>query len=185
MSVSTPHRHRFSVADFHRMAAVGILSPDDRVELIEGELIRMAPMGNWHAFVVSELHRLLLLGLGERAVVRSQTPLVLGTDSEPEPDVLVLRRRDDQYRDALPEARDVQLLVAVADTTLEVDRGVKLSLYARHGVPEVWIVNRRERQVEMHRQPVAGRYGDVRLRRTGLVAPADFPGLAIAVEGLF
>ena len=138
----------------------------------------MAPMGNWYAFVVSELHRMLLLGLGERAVVRSQTPLVLGEDSAPEPDVLVLRWRDDQYRDALPEARDAQLLV-------EVDRDAKLSLYARHGIPEVWIVNRRERQVEVHRQPVAGRYGDVRLRRTGAVEPVDFLGLVIPVERLF
>lgn len=89
MSAHPVPRHRFSVSDFHRMAEVGILSPDDRVELIQGELITTAPMGGWHAFVVSELHRMFLRGLDEQAIVRSQTPLMLGDDSEPEPDVLV------------------------------------------------------------------------------------------------
>lgn len=187
MSVHAISRHRFSVSDVHQMVEVGILSPDQRVELIDGELITMAPMGNWHAFVVSELHRLFLLGLEQRAVVRSQTPLVLGDHSEPEPDLLVLRYRDDRYREAPPTAGDVQLLVEVADSTLEMDRRLKLPLYARSGIPEVWLVNRREEQIEVYRQPLAEaqRYGVVEAWRVGVVAAAEFADVGISVEGLF
>lgn len=134
--------HRFSVEEYHRLGETGILREDDRVELIEGELVDMAPMGSRHAGCVSFLTWALQQQVGERAVVHVQNPLALGMDSEPEPDVMLLAPRDHDpfYRAGHPGPDDVLLLVEVADTSLTYDRQVKLPLYARHGIRQVWLV---------------------------------------------
>lgn len=186
MSSQMPVRHRFSVTDFHRLGEAGIIGAEDRVELIDAELIAMAPMGSWHASIVALLHEQLLLGLAGQAIVSSQTPLVLGEYSEPKPDILVLRPRQDRYRDGLPRPEDVHLLIEVADTTARYDDEYKMPLYARHGVAEVWVVDRGVRELRVHRQPLeTGRYGELRTVSDGRLAPGDFAAVEVDVSALF
>ncbi len=175
-------RRLLSVAEYHRMGEVGILAGRDRVELIEGELVAMSPIGSLHAGTVNALTRLLVTVVGERAVVSVQNPVQLDDRTEPEPDFAVLRPRSDDYRRATPRPEDVLLVVEVADTSLDYDRAVKLPLYARHGIPELWIVNLAAGEVEVWRRPAGDRYLSVtRVGRDGVLAPASLPGAAIPV----
>jgi Uma2 family endonuclease len=177
----TPRRRRFTVDEYHRMAKAGILHEDDRIELIEGELIEMAAIGSRHMACVIELNRRFVLGLVDRAVVSVQNPVRLSSHSEPEPDVVLLRPRADRYRDALPGPEDVLLLIEVSDTTLAYDRGIKLALYAAAGIPEVWIWDLKRRRVLVHRDPAGRSYRTVEIVERGEIAPAAFPELLIPV----
>jgi Uma2 family endonuclease len=136
-----PHKHRLTRDEYYRMAETGILAPDARVELVEGEIIDMAPIGSPHAARVSRLAKIFTLALAERAIVNVQNPLVLNEYSEPEPDITVLRYREDFYAGGHPRPEDVLLVIEVADTSLQYDRDVKLPLYAAHGIPEYWLVD--------------------------------------------
>ena len=171
-----PLRHRcFSVADFHRMGEAGILGEDERLELIEGEIIEMTPIGSPHGGRVNQLNRLLTQAVGERAVVAIQNPVVLGEHSEPEPDLALLRPRADFYTSSHPQAADVLLLIEVADSSLASDRDIKVPLYARHGIPEAWIVAIGERRVLRFARPDQGAY---QVRETiDLSRPTPLPGL--------
>lgn len=151
-------RHSFTVAEYERMGEAGVLSPDDRVELIEGEIIEMSPIGERHAACVARLTYILTLRLQGRAVIWAQNPLRLNDYSEPQPDVAVLRQRDDFYAQAHPTPADVLLLIEVSDTTLDYDRQIKTPLYARAGVPEVWLVNLADERVETYADPSGGAY---------------------------
>ena len=162
-----PSRHKLSVTDFHRMAEAGILREDDRVELIEGELIDMAPIGSRHMGTVIQLMRLLQSAVGDAALVSVQNPVRIDAHSEPQPDVALLLPRDDLYRSALPTARDVLLVIEVADTSTDYDRHVKLPLYARHGISEAWLVDLQQRVVEVHRDPQADGYRSQRPSTAG------------------
>lgn len=179
-------RHRLSVTDFHRMAEAGILRPGERVELIEGEIIDMAPIGSAHGGAVKLLANRLKLAVGERAVVSVQDPVVLDAHSEPQPDVALLRPREDFYAASHPRAQDVLLVVEVAEASLPYDREVKPPLYARHGIPEAWLVDLASRQFLMHRAPTAKGYGEV-LPMT-LFEALPVPGLEplrVDLRGLF
>lgn len=180
-------RYRFSVEDFHRMAEAGILGDGQRTELFDGEVVSMAPIGTWHAFITNRLTRLLIQGLGERAVVSAQNPVLLGEYSELQPDILVVRAPEERYRDRHPDAEDCYLLIEVADSTAHFDRKRKVPLYAQQGVSEVWLIDHQTGQVELYRQPdrAAGRYGWRRIRRAGEVSPAAFPDLRIEIAALF
>ena len=136
---ATPRR-LLTVDEYHRMGEVGILTDDDRVELIEGELVAMAPIGSEHVAATNALTRLLVLAVGDRGIVSVQNPVRLTRRSEPQPDFAVLRPRDD-YRSTLPRPEDTMLAIEVANISLDYDRIVKLALYARSGITEVWIVN--------------------------------------------
>jgi Uma2 family endonuclease len=138
---SGPQRHRISVHDYHRMAEVGVLAPDARVELIEGEIIDMAPIGKDHQSIVDQLNRMLVRAVGESAIVRVQGSVRLSQWSEPEPDLVLLAPRPDFYRSEFAAGEDTLLVIEVSDTTLRYDRDVKVPLYARHGIPEVWVVD--------------------------------------------
>jgi Uma2 family endonuclease len=151
-----PRRHRVTVREYHRMAEAGVLSAQDRVELIEGEIIDMTPIGPRHADVVDRIVAALSRQRTTGLRIRVQNPLTLGDASEPQPDIAVVADRN--YADAHPVASDVQLVIEVSDTTLAFDRDVKLPLYARAGVPEVWIVNLPAGQLEVFREPVGDRY---------------------------
>jgi Uma2 family endonuclease len=164
------------------MGEAGILAAGDRVELIEGELIDMAPIGSQHSGAVTGLNRAAIRAAGDRAVVTVQAPLRLSETSEPQPDLLLLKPRADLYRSEHPTAAEVLLLVEVADSSLRYDRGVKLPLYAWHGVPEVWIVNIGEGVVDVYRDPQDEAYRTTAHAARGeVLEPAALPGLRILV----
>jgi Uma2 family endonuclease len=151
-------RHKLSIDDFHQMGRAGILREGSRVELIDGELIDMAPIGSLHASVVSTLSMFFARQVGELAIVSTQNPVSLPPDNEPQPDVALLKPCTDRYRDALPTAADVLLVIEVADTTVEYDREIKLPLYARHSIPEVWLIDLKSGTFEMYREPTPKGY---------------------------
>jgi Uma2 family endonuclease len=175
MSVQIAKRW-FTVAQYNRMGETGILTEDDRVELIEGEIIEMSPIGRRHAACVGRLTNLFGRLLAERAIVWVQNPIVLNDYSEPQPDVALLRRRDDFYERSLPTPDDVLLVVEVADTTLEYDRQIKAPLYARAGIAEVWIVNLMDEKIEIYVQPMNDAYQSKREAKRGetLNSPSAF-----------
>jgi Uma2 family endonuclease len=178
-------RHRLTVADYYRMAEAGVLAPDARVELIEGEVIDMAPIGSRHASAVARLAQQFAQLVGQRAVVWTQNPLRLDAQNEPQPDLMLLQPRADFYAGAHPTAADVLLLIEVADTSARYDREIKLPLYARHGVREVWIVDLHERCVRFFRQPAGGGYADATATATpGRTAVPALPGVAVDLDGV-
>jgi Uma2 family endonuclease len=184
MSVEVLRRH-FSVEEYYRMAAAGVLSEDDRVELIEGEIIEMNPIGSRHAACVGRLTELLGKQATDIAIVWVQNPVQLDEHSEPVPDVTLLRRREDFYARANPRASDALLVVEVSDSTLRYDREVKVPLYARAGVPEVWLVNLPEEVVEIYARPSGGVYQETRSAGRGerLTATA-LPALALDADAV-
>jgi len=161
-------RRRFSVKDYHRMVETGILTKDDRVELLEGEIVEMAPIGSPHQGTVDRLNRLFTSRLGERVIVRVQGPVLLASvESEPEPDVALLVPRPDFYTTGHPEPTDILLAVEVMDTSVEKDRRVKLPLYARAGIVETWLVDLNTDCVEVYRRPSPAGYESSRIVRRG------------------
>ena len=173
-------RRPLTVADYHRMGEVGILTEDDRVELIEGQLVAMSPIGSDHSGTVNTLTRRLILAVGDRAVVGVQNPVRLDDMSEPQPDFSLMKPRDDDYRRATPRPDDVLLIIEVANSSLAYDRAVKSSLYARHGIPEFWIVNLQANEVEVYRTPGGDQYASVsRVGRDGVLEPELLPGAVI------
>jgi Uma2 family endonuclease len=153
-----PRRRRLTVAEYRRMAEVGILGPDERVELIDGEIIDMAPPGSLHAAGVHRLTEIFIRTLATRATVLAQNPVLLGEHSQPQPDLALLKRREDFYGEEHPRAVDVLLVVEIADTSLSFDRETKSRLYARHGIGEFWLVDLRGRRLVRHRLPQQGSY---------------------------
>lgn len=177
-------RRLFTVEEYDRMAEARIFGPDDRVELVEGEIVEMSPIGDPHAASVTSLTRLLVLALGARAVVLAQNPVRLPPRSKPQPDLALLRPRS--YFSLGPAAEDVLLVVEVADTSLGYDRTVKQRLYARAGVPEMWIVDTDGQAVELYRDPGPAGYRESRhVSRDGILRPLAFPDVAITVADLF
>lgn len=178
-------RFRFTVEHFHRMAETGIFNEDSRIELIEGELIQMSPIGSLPAAIVSDLTRRLIMALKESAVVYVQSPVMLGEQSEPQPDLALLHPRQDRYRNSLPRASDVLLLIEVADSSLQYDRTVKIPLYARHAIPEVWLVDIKNRLVEVYHGAEEGLYRHIDSYRKGSLSSRQLPGVAIDLAELF
>lgn len=177
--------YRFTVDEFHRMAAAGVFTEDDRVELLEGEVTVMTPIGHRHAAAVNFLNDRLGEALRGRALVQVQNPVRLGPHNEPQPDLALLRRAADYYRTAPPTAADVFCVIEVADTTVEYDRA-KLPLYAEAGVPETWIVDLQTERLEVYREPRGARYERaVVLRRGETVSPERFPDVALVVAEVF
>ena len=160
MTVAHAVPHRFTVDDYHRMAADGILGPDERVELIQGEVVEMTPIGSRHAAVVNQLNDMLVHAANQQAIVSVQNPLRLSMHDEPEPDLALLRPRADRYSRALPDAEAVLLVVEVAESSLPYDRDTKLPLYARSGIPEVWLVDLAENVIEVYSGPAESGYRD-------------------------
>lgn len=181
-----PTRFKLSVEQYHRMGEVGILHEDDGVELIDGELIRMAPIGSLHGGLVSRLTRLLVERAAGRAIVSPRNSVILGEFTEPQPDLAVLKWRDDDYMAAVPVAADTLLVIEVADSSLRYDRDVKLRFYAESGVPEFWIVDAHRRRLLVHREPADRSYRSARTLGEGdAVSCAALPQLRIEVSELF
>ena len=176
-------RYRFTRSDYHRMAQTGILSPDARVELIDGEIIEMNPMGSRHKAAVNRLNRLIMRGVDDDAIVQIQSSIALGDNGEPEPDVALLQYRDDFYATAPAIEEAALLVVEVADTTEWYDRTTKVPLYARYGIQETWLVDLNRDLITRHLDPTTGGYTTTRVFRRGeSLSPLAFPNLVIAVD---
>jgi len=177
-------RRRFTVDEFWRMAEAGLFR-EQRVELVDGEVVDMTPIGPRHALCVGFLTEWFAPRLAGRALLLPQVSLRLGPRTECQPDLLLVRPPRAAYREASPGPSDVLLLVEVSDTSRAYDRQVKLPIYAGAGVPEVWIVDVVSETVEMHREPAGDRYREVqRVARGGTVTPAVFPDLALPIDDL-
>ncbi len=179
MSTRDMVRHRFSVAQYHRMIEAGIFAPDERLELIHGELITMSPINRRHAAAVDRLNLLLADRLNRRALHRIQNPITLA-DSEPQPDVAIVRWRDDFYLAGHPTAPDIYWIIEVADTSIAYDREVKVPLYLAAGISEVWLVNLDADCLEVYRQEK-----QQILQQGQMLAPLQFPELVFTVDELF
>ena len=172
-----PRPHLLTVHDYYRMAEVGLLSPDDRTELIEGEIIDMPPIGNRHAEVVRLLTKRLLRAIGDAAEVSAQLPVRLSLRSEPQPDFAIIKAKS--YRSAHPVPSDVLLLVEVSGSTLRYDLGKRASLYATHGIPEYWVVDLQRNRVWRHRAPAGREYTQVDEIAEGALS---LPGLGAEIS---
>ena len=182
-AVHTPTRRRFTVAEYYAMADAGILCENDRTELLDGEIIVMPPIRDWHASGVNLFTNILPPQLQGRAVLAIQNPVRLDSGNEPQPDAMLLRWRDDFYRSGHPGPDDVLLLIEVSDTTLSYDRNEKLPRYARAGIPEVWIVNRTARRIEAYTEPTGDQYATVQYAGPGeSKAPQAFPDIVLEVS---
>lgn len=182
MSVAVSRR-LFSVEDYHEMANSGILTEDDRVELLEGEIVEMSPIGSRHAGCVKRLNQIFADSLQGQAVVSVQDPIRLGPRSEPQPDLALLKPRADFYANAHPVPQDVLLIIEVAETSAEPDRKIKLPLYAKSGITEVWIFELRAKRVEAYRKPSGRKYLVVETyNEEQIISPQAFPTLKVDLK---
>lgn len=170
-----PQRHRISADEYCRMAEIGLLPPDARVELIDGEILDMPPIGKDHESVVDQLNYLFVRAVDDLAIVRVQGSVRLGSMSMPQPDITLLKPRPDFYRSRRAMESDVLLVIEVSESTLRFDRDVKVPLYARHGIPEVWIVDLQHDRLHFFRSLHAGEYRDV----SSTSAPGVMPVAAL------
>jgi len=175
----------FTVDEYHRMAQAGIFGPEERVELIEGEVLEMSPIGHRHMICVNRAMRLFIIKAGDHALVSVQNSLGLSEYTEPQPDVVVLKPRADEYSAKKLSAEDTLLVIEVSQTTLNYDRQRKLPLYAAAGVPEVWIEDLKNDLLLVFRQPVRNTYSSsLVLRRGESLSPLALPSLVLTVDEL-
>ncbi|WP_341736013.1 Uma2 family endonuclease [Microcoleus sp. CAWBG640] len=190
--MTTVTAKRFSIAEYHCLGELGFFGPDERVELIRGELIKMAAKGRLHSFCNSLLVEELIILLTRRARVRVQDPIILSTtDSEPEPDVVIARNRSDNYLASHPEPADILLVIEVSDSSLKYDQITKLSLYAEAGISNYWIFNLVDNQLEMYSEPYQKRQGAFNYRSQNIVLQNEtvvipgFPDLSLDLSLVF
>ena len=180
-------RRLFTREEYHRMGEVGILKPTDRVELIRGEIVEMSPIGSRHIAFVNNLTQLLVVRLAGRAIVSVQNPVALADDTEPQPDLAILRlRTEPAYKEVEPYGSDTLLLIEVAESSLSYDRSTKLRLYAEFGIPEYWLVIGPAESIDVYRDPDAGGYRDVRrVSGDATVTLQAFPDVALTLAEIF
>ncbi|MFO0794626.1 MAG: Uma2 family endonuclease [Candidatus Brocadiaceae bacterium] len=174
--------HKFSIEEYCRLSEKGILQEDERVELIDGKIIDMTPVGSVHTSCVNRLNY-LFAKLAKRTIVSVQNPIRIGEFCEPQPDIAILKYRNDFYAEHHPVADDVLLLIEVADSSLEYDREEKIPLYGRAGIPEVWLVNLIENCIEMFRSPSSEGYKNImKFFHKHIISPESFPDIRLTVE---
>ncbi len=179
-------RQLFTVDDYYKMAETGILDSDDRVELLDGEILKMSPAGSYHSGCINTLAQHFFLNLQNLATVSIQNPVRLDAYSAPEPDVALLHYRDDHYKASLPIPEEIHLLVEVADSSLDKDLYVKIPLYAKALVPEAWIIDLSSRTVHVFRDPSDGEYQSRAIySENDRLAPVSFPDIHLPVNTLF
>jgi Uma2 family endonuclease len=175
-ATTVPTRRRFTIHDYHRMGEAGIFHEDDRVELLDGEIVEMSPIGTRHTGGVNRLNALFTRRFGRRAVVSVQNPIVLDDYSEPQPDLTILAARSDYYSTAHPRPADVLLAIEVSDSSVSYDRTIKLGLYARKHLRELWLIDIPGGAVDVYRRPSSSGYREhQRLTRGRRIAPLAFP----------
>jgi Uma2 family endonuclease len=179
-------KHLLTVDEYHRMGEIGILKQQDRVELIEGEIIDMAPVGSNHAGTVLRLSKALNKILQEKADVYVQSPIVLNNINEPEPDIALLKPRDDDYRHSLPKPEDILLIIEVAESSLQYDCEIKIPLYAKHGIPEVWLVDLANNQLTTYTCPKHNKYENIQTTTNySEITLLEIPGIKLNLSKLF
>jgi Uma2 family endonuclease len=185
--VETVRRHRFTRADYHRMGEAGILREDHRVELIRGEIVEMSPIGRRHVAFVDNLTALLVLRAHSLAIVSVNGGVALSDDTEPQPDIKIVRKRDTPYKEREAYAEDVICVIEVSDSSLRYDRTTKLRLYAEASIPEYWIVDCEGEAIEVHRTPEGSGYRDVTRAAGGdaTVSLAAFPDVTLRLSEVF
>ncbi|MFB2895583.1 Uma2 family endonuclease [Aerosakkonemataceae cyanobacterium BLCC-F50] len=182
---------RFTLEEYHKLTEIGFFHEDDRIELIRGEIIEMAAKGTAHETCISKLLRELVRLLGDAATLRCQSPILLLNSSEPEPDFAIVKNTTDEYLSAHPEPSDVLLIIEISDSTLNYDRDVKLPLYAEVGIPDYWIFNLFDNQLEAHSEPFQNSQGNFgyKIRRivlpNGAIALPCFPDLSLDLSRVF
>jgi Uma2 family endonuclease len=180
-----PAKHRFSVKDYYRMAETGVLPPSARVELLNGQIIDMSPIGPFHGGVANFLNEIFSAAAKGRWIMSVQNPVHLNDHSEPQPDLMLLKPAADFYRRRHPQPEDVFLLIEISDTTLETDQEEKIPAYGQAGIPEAWIVNLNDRTIEVYCEPHFTGYGSKTILRTGnKAAPQAFTDVAVDVAEL-
>jgi Uma2 family endonuclease len=182
MSLSLTTR-KFTVEEYEKMSAQGIIKPDEKVELIRGEIIKMSPMETRHAACIDRLIPLLYQKLGKRIILRVQNPIRLNDNSQPEPDLSLLIPRSDFYVSAHPQPEDIYLIIEVSDSTLDYDRNTKIPLYAEANIKEVWLVNLQEECLEVYRYPVNGIYQSIQKYERGeIIFIESFSGIELNIS---
>lgn len=181
-----PHRYRLTVTDYHQLGGIGVFNENSRVELMNGELVTMPPIGEQHAGHLDLVAQHCFRGALIKAIVRVQSPIQLDDHSEPQPDLTLLRPREDFYTHSHPRPEDILLLIEVSDSTLCYDREVKIPHYAKAGVPEVWILDIAHQRLEIYRRPSAEGYRQILYPELQeQVAPILLPELLFSVDQLF
>jgi Uma2 family endonuclease len=184
--VSLPERTRISADSYQKMVETGVLTEYDRVELVDGDMLNMAPIGLSHSAVTDRLTKLLVLSAGDSAIVSTGRSLKLGEYSVPQPDLMLLKLREDFYAAQIPMAPDVLLLVEVSDSSLAYDQGIKRALYARHGVAEYWVVDIPGQRVHVYREPTGDGYAQaLEHAADDIVSARALPSLQVAARKFF
>ncbi|MDM8558433.1 Uma2 family endonuclease [Candidatus Parabeggiatoa sp. HSG14] len=179
-------KYPLTTTHFQKMIKTGIFEEDEHIELINGELIAMAPIGPEHSSKIRRLNHQFSQAVGDLAQVDIQNPITLNDHSEPEPDLALLCPSDDFYETANPTAKDVLLLVEVADSFLNYDKKTKIPLYASQGIPEVWLINVPKKQVEIYRNPSPEGYRQILLpEKKESISPTLLPNVSINVSDIF
>ena len=178
-------RKQFTTTEYHRMVEAGVLHEDDRLELLDGEILKMAAIGPRHSMCVDTLAAFLITKLKKTAIVKNQNPVRLNDFSEPEPDLAVVRPRADRYAGGHPTPYDILILIEVADTTAENDRNAKIPAYARAGISEAWLVDLNNDRIEIYTQPDQGFYREIRIvSREQRVVSQNFPNLRLKADDI-
>ncbi|MEG3941124.1 Uma2 family endonuclease [Microcoleus sp. S36b_A3] len=178
-------RRLFTVQEYHLMNECGVFGENERVELIEGEIIQMAAIGRRHAARVDRLAEFFGDRVRKRAIIRVQNPISLGSGSEPQPDIALVQRRADFYEESLPNSEDILLLLEVSDSTVNYDRDVKVPNYSRSGIQEVWLWDLEANCLEVYRNPTANGYISVqKFERRETVSPLAFPDFVVSIDGI-
>lgn len=189
--IATVTPKRFTIQEFHRLDELGFFHPDDRVELIRGEIILMPTKKTPHSVCNRRLYKQLYDLVGERATLSLQEPIILPSDSEPQPDMVIVRNRPDDYLSSHPLPSDVLLLIEISDSSLDYDRNTKLSLYAEDGIADYWIFNLVSNQLEIYSEPYHNLQGKFGYRQTRIVLPNEaialpcFPELFLELSTIF
>ena len=184
-------RRKFTIEEYHQLIDLGFFTENDRIELIRGEIIEMAPKRTPHSVCNSTLFGELYRLLSDRANVRGQEPIILPSNSEPEPDVVIARKKDDNYLSAHPTAADIILVIEISDSTLKYDRETKLPLYAEAGINHYWIVNLVDNHLEAYTNTFSNLQGEFSYRNKSIVLPnetieiPDFTNLNLELNSIF
>jgi Uma2 family endonuclease len=175
----------FNVDEYHQMISAGILKEDDRVELIDGEIISMPPIGPWHASEADRLTANFYFKFGSNIIVRVQSPVQLNDFTEPQPDIAILKPNPDFYVKGHPKSEDILLLIEIADTTIDYDRNKKIPNYAKSNIIETWLIDKEKNRIEAHREPNNGIYQQIRIFLRGQqINSISFPDTYFSVDEL-